>query len=798
MSRRAILSLAALVAVAAPATAQQSIAEYTRSFEKRDGYFPLYWDGARGRLLLEIPAGRLGQDFLYLPSLATGVGALDLGLDRGMIGDERIARFDRSGPRVHLVLQNPQFRAVTDNAALARSVTESFATSTIASFEVLAEEGGRLLVDATPFFVGDVMDVRGALRSANQGTYALDRDRSGIYAPRTRAFPLNTEVEASLTFTTDAPGAVVRRHVPDGRAVTVRVHHSLVRLPEPGFRPRRFDPRMGFFAVAFWDYAKGFDQDYVTRYAVRHRLRKKDPAAATSEPVQPIVYYLDPGVPEPYRAAFKAGGAWWSQVFEAAGFRNAFRVEDMPPDMDPLDARYHVMQWIHRTEAGYSIGPSFVDPRTGEIIKAAVRMESHRSVVDYDLYAAATLAPGAAGTEFAMARRRQHAAHEVGHTLGLAHNFIAASYGRASVMDYPAPLITLRGGEPDVSDAYRAGPGAWDSLAIRWGYTDVPPEREAAVLEEIAREGLARGLRFITNPDEGAANSYAEATTWVNGSNMVAELARVMEVRRALLARFDERAIAPGDPLALLNRRFVTVYLHHRFTLDAATKAIGGMEYRYAVRGDTELPTRTVPPARQRRALELLLDAVQPAELAVPERVLGLMAPTPFGYQDDDRAFRTAADPAFDQIGIARTLASDVIGGILRRERVARLAAFADRNPEAPTPTEVIRRIIQRTWGAPAGPAREHPALQRAVERVVVDALIRLAADSNATPEARAAAEWGLRRIALAAAPARSGTENEAHRRLAAADIERFLERRDGATQRPQPLAAPPGVPIGW
>lgn len=805
-------ALALAVLLAAPAAAQQSIGDYTRSFEKRDGYFPLYWDVAKGRLLLEIPAGRLGEDFLYLPSLATGVGALDLGLDRGMIGDERIARFERPGPRVHLVLQNPQFRAVTDNAALARSVTESFATSTVASFEVLAEEGGRLLVDATAYFLTDVMDVRGALRRGNQGAYTLERDRSAIHLPRTRGFPANTEIEASLTFTSDNPAGLVRRHLPDARAVTVRAHHSLVKLPEPGFRPRTFDPRMGFFATAFWDFAKGFDRDYVTRYAIRHRLERRDPGAALSEPVRPIVYYLDAGVPEPYRAAFREGAAWWNRVFEAAGFRNAYRVEDMPADMDPMDARYNVIQWVHRTEAGYSIGPSFVDPRTGEIIKAAVRMESHRSVTDYDIYAGAapavtggllglepwlaSLDDAVSGEDFAMARRRQHTAHEVGHTLGLAHNFIAGSYGRASVMDYPAPLIRLAGGRVDLSDAYRDGPGAWDSLAIRWGYTEFPAGREAAELEAIAREGIARGLRFVTNPDEGAANSYPEATTWVNGSDMVAELGRVMTVRRTLLERFDERAIAPGEPLALLNRRFVTVYLHHRFTLGAAVKAVGGMEYRYAVRGDTAPATRIIAPERQRRALELLLDAVQPQELAVPERILRLLAPTPFGYQDDGHAFRTAADPAFDQIGIARTLASDVIGGLLAPQRAARLVAFADRNAQAPALTEVIGRIITRTWSAPPPPS--HPALKRVVERVVVDELIRLAGQPAATPEVRAAAEWGLRRIAaLARTPGRAGGEASAHRQLAAADIERFLERRDAATPRPQPLPAPPGVPIG-
>ena len=809
-----------LVAVLSPTAvvARQSIEEATEGLEAQDGFLPLYWDNEDGRLLLEVP--NLDEPFLYLTSLATGTGVNGLGLDRGQIGDEAVARFQRVGPKVFLTLDNPRFRAMnTDNDALVRSVEESFPTSTIGQFEIIGQTGDRVLIDVTRFAIQDVMNVRGRLRQTSEGAFTLNRDRSAIHLPRTKAFPINTEIEVSLTFTSDAPGSRVRQHTPDGRALTLREHHSFVRLPAPGFRPRPFDPRIGLFAVRFFDYSQPLDQQYERRYAVRHRLIKRNPNAEVSEPVEPIIYYLDRGVPEPYRTAFKEGAGWFNDVFEAAGFRNGFRVEDMPEDMDPLDARYDVIQWVHRTDPGSSIGPSFVDPRTGEIVKAAVRMDSYRSMVDYNIYAAALpafdaqssiqlleadaalgdwiaeLDPDVTGEEFAMARRRQHAAHEVGHTLGLAHNFIAASYGRASVMDYPAPFIALEDGQLVLGDAYREGPGAYDSLAIRWAYTEFSPETEAAGLDAIAQEAMAKGITFITNPDENPSSSHPEATTWINGSNAVEELARLTRVRRTLIDAFDETAIREGEPMSLLNTRFVAAYLHHRFAITGATKAVGGMKFRYALRGDPLPPTEIVAADEQRRALEYLLDAVQPADLAIPERILRLMAPRPFGYATDRRAFGSQAAPAFDHVGVARTLARMVVSGILNPRRTARVVAFHARDADLPTLEEVIERVVERTWRTEAA---EHATLKRAVDRVVLDELIRLAANSDATAEARAGAVWGLGQIAehvQTREPA--NPQEEAHAMMAMMDIQRFFNRTETATGTSTPLAPPPGTPIG-
>lgn len=807
------LALTTTTPVAAQSDANEplpTISDYVEEMEAHPGFFPLYWDASGGRLLLEVP--RFDDPFLYLTSLATGVGSNNLGLDRGQIRSGDVAHFERVGPRVFLVLDNPRFRAETNpTQALVRSVEESFPTSTIGGFTAVAEEDGRVLVDATSFFSRDAVDIAASLQQADQGTFRLDADRSAIFLERTRAFPENTEVEASLTFSSDRPGVEIRQHTPDGRSLTLRQHHSLVKLPEPGYQPRRFDPRVGVFSTSYFDFGKAFDDDYQTARARRHRLIKANPGAAMSAPVEPIVYYMDPAVPEPYRAAFKVGGEWWNQVFEAAGFIDAFRIEDMPPDMDPMDARYNVIQWVHRTEAGSSIGPSFADPRTGEIIKAAVRMDSYRSLANYNNYASAVgvdgdwyagAAPGISGEDYVMARRRQHSAHEIGHTLGLAHNFIAVGDGRASVMDYPAPVVNLTNGRIDLSDAYRAGAGAYDTLAIRYAYAEPDPgQSEEEFFSQLLADAQQQGWRFITNPDAGNDNSHPDATWWINGTDVLDELARVMEVRRFMMASFDERAIETGEPMHKLQQRFAPVYFHHRATYEAAIKTIGGMEYRYGVRGDPTPVTELVPAERVRRAMDLLSEALEPSALAIPEDVLAILAPRSFGWAGGRPDWETRAAPAFDQIGAARSLAGEIVGGILAPRRAARVVAFHARDASLPSLEEVVSRLVDHAWARSGG--GQDGLLARVVQRVVIEELMALAVNADASPEARAASEWGLARArglaenALSAASQGGGdlgsAPTVAHAGQAIATIDRFMERAWTADERSEPLRAP-----GW
>jgi hypothetical protein len=786
-----------------PAT---SIAARTAGFEKLDGFIPLYVDSKQGKLYAELP--RDDTRALFWTILATGLGSNPIGLDRGASGDEQVVHFTREGDRVLMVFENNAFRTSLNDPAHQRSIAESFPASTVAALPLVAAEGGRLLVDLTDVAYRDWNDVIGTLSRSNQGSYSVARDRSYIDRAHTAAHPGSVEIDVALTFAAGGrPGSIVNRITPDGRAFTLRQHLTLLPLPV-GYQPRAMDPRVGYFGVTFKDYGQPIQRALEQRWVSRHRLERVNPNDPNSPFKEPIVYYVDRGIPEPIRSALLDGVRWWTQAFDRAGLKGAFRAELLPEGADPMDAQYNVVQWENRNERGWSVGGSLGDPRTGEIIKGMARLDSHRARTDYNIYAALMGADAsAADTAFVLARVRQVGAHEVGHTLGLAHNYIASIDERSSVMDYPAPRARVTSdGRIDLSQAYGVGPGDYDVWAIRWGYGIFPPATERDSLAAIINEGLKKGYLYLSDAD--ARPEYASdprTSLWDDAATPMEFLQRQVAVRRVALDRFGLRNIAVGEPIATLEERLAPLYFFHRFAINGVTKTIGGMEYANAVRGDDQTETKPVSGVRQRAALSALLAELQPSELAIPDTVLALLGPRPSGYSGAannsnspvNELFRGRTDPAFDELAAARTLAQMIVDGILQPARAARVVAFATRGPNMPTLGEVIDSLVARTWNQRDATPKA-AALRRVAQRAVADRLLGLAADTSAAPEVRAVAEYEIGRLRPdAARRAQSGnTMTRAHWTAIAGDFQRWMERRELPAPTPA-LVAPPGDPFG-
>lgn len=829
MSRRVLIYLFVFAWALEAQQSESSVPAIEKKVEgmtKLDGYFPLYWDRADATLWLEIP--RFNTDFLYVTSLAAGLGSNDIGLDRGQLGDTAVVYFERTGNKVFLVRRNEDFRSTSTSAAERRSVEDSFAKSVLAGFPVAAESGGRVLVNATSFFVRDGY---GALPALGTGKYKVDDGRSVVYLPRTKGFPKNTEIEVTLTFARDAdafdPGfpvegpapigqgggrasltkgglfsGAVASVTPDENAVTLREHYSLVKLPDDGFQPRRFDPRAGYFADPFVDYSVPIGDPMMQRFILRHRLIKKDPSAAISEPVEPIRYYVDPGAPDDVKRALIDGASWWNQAFEAAGFHNAFQVSVLPEGADPMDIRYNVINWVHRSTRGWSTGASIVDPRTGEIIKASVTLGSLRDRQDYLIFEG-LLSPYTRGDEKpdvlyqgALARIRQLAAHEVGHTLGLAHNFYDSREGWISVMDYPHPMEKLRDdGTIDLSAPYPARIGAWDKVAIEYGYTQFSNGADdTAALTKILNDAWNQDLRFMTNQD---TDVHPRVDEWSNGVNQADELNRMMKIRRAALNRLGEHSIRNGAPMATIEEALVPIFMYHRYSVESAASSLGGVDYIYALRGDGRSPGKWETAANQRKALEALGATLKPAELTVPRAVLDSIPPRPPEYPMERELFPRTTGKAFDPISPGAIAADVTIGFVLQLDRAARLVAQHAVDPALPGLVEVIDRLEKATFDAAAANPYE-AEIRRAEERVLADRLMWLA---GAAPngQVRAIATWKLGKLEarLKAQAAGAGEAEQAHRALLAADIKRFLDQPAAPPKTIVAPDAPPGEPIG-
>jgi hypothetical protein len=806
MSKHLCLLLVLLCFSTIQAQKPQTITEKVAGMQQFHGFFPFYWDAKAGKIWLEID--KWNTEFLYVESLPAGIGSNDIGLDRGQLGNSAIVRFDRTGPRVLLVAPNYNFRAITDNPDERLAVKDAFAESTLWGFEVAAEEGNRVLVDATNFYLRDVHQVTNTLQRNQQGTYRLDQTRSAFYLPNTKNFPLNTEVETTLTFTGEPAGQFVREVVPVPEAITVRERHSFVQLPPAGYKPRVYDPRAGYYGIDYMDFATPIEEPITKRFISRHRLQKKDPSARVSEAVKPIVYYVDRGAPEPVRSALLEGARWWNQAFEAIGYKDAFRVELMPPDVDPMDVRYNVIQWVHRSTRGWSYGNSLVDPRTGEIIQGRVSLGSLRDRQDF-LIAEGLLAPydktntaSAKLMEMVLARLRQLAAHEVGHTLGLQHNFAASPVNRSSVMDYPAPRAKLGAdGVPDVSDAYSKGVGEWDKVAIAYGYQDFAPGvDEATALDRTLSDAFARGLMYLTDQDaRPASSSSSVAHLWDNGTNAIDELSNVMRVRAAALKRFGENNIREGAPMATIEDTLVPIYMYHRYQVEAAAKVVGGQDYTFSVKGKGDRNPQIVAPEEQRRALAAVLETLKPEALALPESLLRLLPPRPPGYQRGRENFRIRTQPVFDALAPAEAITDHVSGFLLNQERAARLVQFHARDPRNPGLAEVIDHILAATWKAPAA-AGYAGEIQHSVNTIILIDLMSLASGERASNQVRAVASLKLDQLKnWLTAQSRLRTVDENHRAFLFYSLEQIKRFQEDPKKMnlTAPQAPPDGQPIG-
>jgi len=802
MMKKTIFLVAIIILFQANALAQNknkvkpaSVLENTQGFK---GFFNFNYNEKEDALYLTVK--ELNKEFLYVNSLSAGVGNNDLGLDRGQLGDERVVYFSKSGNKLMLIQPNLRYRSTSDNPLEQRSIKEAFAKSVLFGFPIVESNNSGYVINLTPFLMQDAHGVSKRLKQRKQGSYSVDKSRSAVFLERTKAFPKNIEFDIMLTFAGTATGNMVQGVTPTPDAITVHQHHSFVELPDLNYTPRKFDPRSGANAFTFYDYTTPVSQPTKKQYIYRHRLEKKDPAAVVSEAVEPIVYYLDNGTPEPVRSALLEGGRWWNQAFESIGFKDAFQVKILPDDADPLDVRYNVIQWIHRSTRGWSYGSSVSDPRTGEIIKGHVSLGSLRIRQDFMIALGLLEAPFAEGAnkenqalEMALARIRQLSAHEIGHTLGFAHNFAASANNRTSVMDYPHPNIEMKEGQLSIANAYEVGIGEWDKVSVAYAYSDFPEgTEEESALNTILEQSAAAGHRFLSDSDaRPVGGAHPKAHLWDNGAEATIELGRLMDIRSKALGHLTLDHLRKGEPYSTLEDRFVPMYLLHRYQVEAVVKLIGGIDYDYAVKGPVAYRVEAVDATTQRNALMGYLNALKPEALAVPENLRTLLPPRSFSNPRTRENFLSQAGVSFDYLGIANSLSDALLGMLLHPDRANRLVTQYGFDTNQLSLKETLEVLINQHFKLKPRDAH-HAQLNAVVKSVLLKHMMYLGQQPGANPVVKAVVHEQL--VALDRWLA--GQEGKDFSDVYRAEIDLYFEEPDDFTP-PVPQRLPDGSPIG-
>ncbi|WP_299220383.1 zinc-dependent metalloprotease [uncultured Aquimarina sp.] len=776
--------------------------EKQKDLKSYNGYFNFHYNESKDEIYLEV--NKLNTEFLYVHSLATGLGSNDIGLDRGQIGDGVVVKFQKAGNKLLLVQPNQRYRAITENKLEKKSVEQAFAKSVLFGFPIKEQKESSYIIDLTPFLLQDTHGVINRLKNQKEGAYSVDKTKSALSLEKTKAFPKNVEFEALLTYKGSPKQGNIWSVAPDSKFLTVIQHHSFVELPDNNYNKREFDPRSGTLSISYLDYATPIQEPIVKRYITRHRLEKKNPELAVSEAKEPIIYYLDPGTPEPVRSALLEGARWWNQAYEAIGFRDAFQVKMLPEDADPMDLRYNVIQWVHRSTRGWSYGASVVDPRTGEILKGHVSLGSLRIRQDFLIAQALSNMPFAGNDDnykpmldMALARIRQLSAHEVGHTIGFAHNFAASTSNRASVMDYPHPTIRLKDGEIDFSDAYDTKIGVWDKVTVAYSYSEFDKEvDESQQLNKILDNAYASGLRFISDSDarpRGGAHGLAHL--WDNGKSASEELKNVLEVRETAIRNFSEDNIRIGEAYSVLEDVFVPLYFFHRYQTEAAVKLIGGLNYNYATKGDKQTIVEVISEKEQKEALDQILKTLSPEVLAIPEDKLKLFPPRAFGYGRSRESFNSKTGVAFDALSAASTASDMSLSLLLHPERVSRLVQQSSLDPKQLGASEVLDKLIKVVFEAKPKNSY-HNEIQHTVKSNTLKYLMNLSVNGNSYPQVRALAYASLNNVRYLLSADKRKDSNTVYNDYYLKQIQDFMTKPERFKIVPSPKI-PDGSPIG-